>query len=117
MPPEPAYADPVLAAAQPPLLRRIRETSCEVQAIWLFGSLARGQTNANSDLDLAVPEAQPLASVALFVLGLTLGVLALHAMVYKTARMRPCCAVATPVPLAEQAACGGRQGGRAVTAR
>ncbi len=76
MPSEQAYADQVLAAALPPLLGRIRETLGEVQGIWLFGSFARGQATASSDLDLAVLGARPFDPVALFDLGLTLGVLA-----------------------------------------
>jgi predicted nucleotidyltransferase len=74
--PEQAYADHVLAEMLPPLLRRIHETLGEVQGVWLFGSFARGQATATSDLDLAVLGAQPFDPVAIFDLGLTLGVLA-----------------------------------------
>lgn len=69
-------ADHVLTTTLPPLLQRIRETLPEIQGIWLFGSFARGQATAASDIDLAVLGPRPFDAVAVFDLGLTLGVLA-----------------------------------------
>jgi predicted nucleotidyltransferase len=69
-------ADQVLAATLPALLQRIRVTLGEVAGIWLFGSFARGQATTASDLDLAVLAPAPLDPVAVFDLGLALGVLA-----------------------------------------
>jgi len=68
--------DHILATTLPPLLQHIRETLPEIQGVWLFGSFARGQATTASDLDLAVLGPRPFDAVALFDLGLTLGVLA-----------------------------------------
>ncbi len=45
-----------------------------LRGIWLFGSLARGQQRDDSDIDLAVLTDVPIDAVALFELGLELGV-------------------------------------------
>ncbi len=76
MPPDPADTDPVLTATLPALLHRIFATLDGVQGIWLFGSFAHGRATAASDIDLAVLGSRPFDPVALFELGLALGVLA-----------------------------------------
>ena len=76
MPPDQSDADRVLAATLPALLQRIHATLDEVQGIWLFGSFAHGRATAASDIDLAVLGAGPFDPVAIFDLGLTLGVMA-----------------------------------------
>lgn len=59
-----------------PLLPEIRRRLPGVQGIWLFGSLALGRATAASDIDLAVLGATAFDPVAVFTLGLDLGVLA-----------------------------------------
>lgn len=76
MPLDQAHLDPILVTTLPPLLQRIRATLREVQGVWLFGSFARGQATASSDLDLAVLGPGTFDPVTLFDLGLELGVLA-----------------------------------------
>lgn len=56
------------------LAQRIRDTLPGVQGVWLFGSRASGQEHRASDWDLAVLGASPFDPVAVFDLGLELGV-------------------------------------------
>lgn len=57
------------------LLQRIRETLGSIDGVWLFGSFARGEATPDSDVDLAVLGPRPFDPVAIFDLGLALGVL------------------------------------------
>lgn len=59
-----------------PLLRRIHERLPGTRGIWLFGSHARGDARPDSDIDLAVLGTAAFDPVAIFDLGLELGVLA-----------------------------------------
>lgn len=54
----------------------IRAALPEVVGVWLFGSHATGRVRPDSDIDLAVLARGPLDPVAVFDLGLELGVLA-----------------------------------------
>jgi predicted nucleotidyltransferase len=74
------HHDVITPAKHPPelplLLRKIQEQLPATLGLWLFGSHARGQARADSDIDLAVLTKGPVDPVRLFDLGLELGVLA-----------------------------------------
>jgi predicted nucleotidyltransferase len=57
MHPTPALDDPFLRSARDTVLRLLPS----VEALYVFGSFARGTAGADSDLDLAVLESTPLA--------------------------------------------------------
>lgn len=64
------------AHLQAQLHERIAQRLPGVQGVWLFGSVARGEAGPASDIDLAVLGESPFDPVAVFDLGLELGVLA-----------------------------------------
>ncbi len=55
------------------LVRALRELLPEVEAIWLFGSFARGDARAESDLDVAVLAERPIAPDQLWSAATALG--------------------------------------------
>lgn len=69
-------SDASIEAVLQHLVQRIRAELPGVCGIWLFGSHARGEAQLSSDIDLAVLGTAPFDPVAIFDLGLTLGVVA-----------------------------------------